>query len=384
MNDPMPSRASTTLADFCRADVEIGTIARIDVIDDRSMIQAFLGTYARHSRHTVRSYQKEVMRFWVWLQADGGVSFHRLPVVDAKTVNAYLSQLADPKPIPESIMRAAGLTKPLFKRGLSPASMALSITILRQFFEFLRNEPGEDGRPYCLFNPFLKAHSGMERNEDDIGEALSDLEWQAVQETIEQLPRETIRDRQHYHRTRWIFQLLYRAFLRREEAAGLRMNDFVRTKDGWMIKIFGKGRKRTRIIATQALMEELAHYRISLGLSPTPLPDDDAPAIHPVIEGRRDVAGRLQTINDQVIYLVCVKIFRETADRIEKDHPSAAQRLRFASPHWMRHTGITHAMEAGIDPRYVQSQARHSSPNTTSKYDHKARIRWRSEFELMK
>lgn len=384
MKDIILHQASADLADFCKADVEIGAVAKLDVIDDRSMIQAFLGSYARHSKHTVRSYQKEVMRFWLWLQSDEGVNFQRFPNVDARTVNAYLAQLADPGPIPDSIMRAAGLSKPLFKRGLSPASMSLSITILRQFFEFLRNEPGEDGRPYCLFNPFLKAHSGMERNEDDIEEALSEIEWQAVQETIERLPRETGRDRMHYHRTRWIFQLLYRAFLRRDEAASLRMNDFVRTKDGWMIKIFGKGRKRTRIIATQTLMDELSHYRTSLNLSAVPLPDDDAPAIYPIIEGKRDRTGRLQTIHDQVIYLVCVKIFRETADRIEQDHPSAAQRLRFASPHWMRHTGITHAMEAGIDPRYVQSQARHSSPNTTSKYDHKERVRWRSEFELMR
>lgn len=384
MKDIILHQASADLADFCKADVEIGAVAKLDVIDDRSMIQAFLGSYARHSKHTVRSYQKEVMRFWLWLQSDEGVNFQRFPNVDARTVNAYLAQLADPRPIPDSIMRAAGLSKPLFKRGLSPASMSLSITILRQFFEFLRNEPGEDGRPYCLFNPFLKAHSGMERNEDDIEEALSEIEWQAVQETIERLPRETGRDRMHYHRTRWIFQLLYRAFLRRDEAASLRMNDFVRTKDGWMIKIFGKGRKRTRIIATQTLMDELSHYRTSLNLSAVPLPDDDAPAIYPIIEGKRDRTGRLQTIHDQVIYLVCVKIFRETADRIEQDHPSAAQRLRFASPHWMRHTGITHAMEAGIDPRYVQSQARHSSPNTTSKYDHKERVRCRSEFELMR
>jgi site-specific recombinase XerD len=46
----------------------------------------------------------------------------------------------------------------------------------------------------------------------------------------------------------------------------------------------------------------------------------------------------------------------------------------------MRHTGVSHSMEMGVDPRYVQAQARHSSLNITARYDHKKRQAWRDAF----
>ena len=66
--------------------------------------------------------------------------------------------------------------------------------------------------------------------------------------------------------------------------------------------------------------------------------------------------------------MLCKVIFDKAANRMETDDPAAAARLRQATPHWMRHTGVTHAMESGASPRYVQAQARHSSLNVTAKY----------------
>jgi site-specific recombinase XerD len=80
-------------------------------------------------------------------------------------------------------------------------------------------------------------------------------------------------------------------------------------------------------------------------------------------------------------------IFDQAANRMETDDPAAAaaaaSRLRQATPHWMRHTGVTHAMESGASPRYVQAQARHSSLNVTAKYDHQVRRAWRADLERM-
>jgi hypothetical protein len=38
-------------------------------------------------------------------------------------------------------------------------------------------------------------------------------------------------------------------------------------------------------------------------------------------------------------------------------------------------------MEADVDPRYVQAQARHSSLKVTAVYDHKKRRAWRGALE---
>ena len=72
---------------------------------------------------------------------------------------------------------------------------------------------------------------------------------------------------------------------------------------------------------------------------------------------------------------------KSAADLVRASDKAAAEQLEHASTHWMRHTGITHDLEAGAEVRYVQAQARHSSPKTTARYDHKQEERWRNELE---
>ena len=68
-------------------------------------------------------------------------------------------------------------------------------------------------------------------------------------------------------------------------------------------------------------------------------------------------------------------VFEATANRIEPLGASAAdvQRLRSATLHGIRHTGITHMLDAGVSMRTTSRHARHSSPATTSLYDSQER-----------
>jgi len=253
--------------------------------------------------------------------------------------------------------------------------MRQTIVILHCMFEALRNVRGSNGLGYISMNPFILVREmATVDDEDEIEEALSQDEWAEVLITIEALPKDTSRDLAHYHRARWLFQLLYRAFLRRDEAAQLKMGNFIESADGWDLKFIGKGQKKARIVATTKLMGELRVYRLFHGLPAFPSPGEDRPAL-------LSVNGKDQPVGDQLIYLICKEIFQATADRIETTKPASAAYLRKASPHWMRHTGITHSLEEGIDPRYVQAQARHASLSTTARYDHKERKRWREQLE---
>lgn len=47
--------------------------------------------------------------------------------------------------------------------------------------------------------------------------------------------------------------------------------------------------------------------------------------------------------------------------------PAAAERLRRASPHWMRHTHASHALSAGVELKTVRDNLRHASIATTSR-----------------
>lgn len=374
MPDQTPDVPATTqvleLARPDRADLVVAAT-------DRNAIETWLASYKTRSAHTSRNFRREAERFLMWLDATKGTSDRLLPAATADDANRYLDFLGAPRPFKAELLVRYNRTEQPFRGPLARASMRQAIVILHGMFEALRNVPDEDGGSYIRMNPWVLVRDAATGEEDDeIEEALTFEEWDAVQQTIEGLPRETARDRAHYARTRWIFQLLYRAFLRREEASVLLMGSFENGPDGWRIKLLGKGRKIARIVASRKLMAELTVYRQFLGLPPLPAPGEDRPAILAVI-------GKEKPISDQAIYAICTTIFRMTADRLAETDAAAAARLRCATPHWMRHTGISHAMERGVDPRYVQAQARHSSLKVTARYDHKEKRRWRDQLEMM-
>ena len=347
-------------------------------LDDLQAIQIFIDSYSRKSAHTVRAYEKEVRRFLLWLRATHGMHEKILPQVTFAEINSYVRFLESPRLFGEDILQANGWDHQPFRVALSHTSIKHALIILSHLFESLRNIPGSNGMPYCLFNPVKLAQDGggHASAKSEIEEALTEEEMQAVFDAIESLPKERDKDIQHYHRCRWVIHLLYRAFLRREEAANLKMGDFQPVKDGWNIRVLGKGRKKAQIVATEELMKERSLYRTYLGLVPSPTINEDQFAI-------LDLHGK-HGVTAQTIYLICKTIFLLAADQIELKSPHHADHLRRASPHWLRHTGISHAMELRIDPRYVQAQARHASLNVTARYDHKTISAWRTAFTKFK
>ncbi|WP_407070679.1 tyrosine-type recombinase/integrase [Paraburkholderia rhynchosiae] len=60
--------------------------------------------------------------------------------------------------------------------------------------------------------------------------------------------------------------------------------------------------------------------------------------------------------------------FFNHADVIGAHHSLAAEKLRRASPHWMRHTHATHALARGAELTTVRDNLRHASIATTSIY----------------
>lgn len=64
------------------------------------------------------------------------------------------------------------------------------------------------------------------------------------------------------------------------------------------------------------------------------------------------------------------RFFAVVADIVRDQNPSVAEKLRRASPHWMRHTHATHALERGVDLTTVRDNLRHASLSTTSIYLH--------------
>src|SRR4051812_32742373 len=63
------------------------------------------------------------------------------------------------------------------------------------------------------------------------------------------------------------------------------------------------------------------------------------------------------------------------AEVIEPRNPSLAEKLCRASPHWMRHSHATRALENGADLTAVRDKLRHASIATTSVYLHSGDVK---------
>ncbi|SPD46717.1 protein of unknown function [Cupriavidus neocaledonicus] len=69
------------------------------------------------------------------------------------------------------------------------------------------------------------------------------------------------------------------------------------------------------------------------------------------------------------------RLFRQAADFIKRIHPSAAEKLRQASPHWMRPPHATHALARGAELTTVRDNLRHASISTASIYLHGDKVK---------
>jgi site-specific recombinase XerD len=69
------------------------------------------------------------------------------------------------------------------------------------------------------------------------------------------------------------------------------------------------------------------------------------------------------------------RFFLQAADVIQAEQPVTAEKLRRASPHWMRHSHASHALARGADLTSVRDNLRHASIATTSVYLHSDEIK---------
>ena len=102
-----------------------------------------------------------------------------------------------------------------------------------------------------------------------------------------------------------------------------------------------------------------------------PRRDDLTPLLVSVKDGSPITARRLNQI--------LKKIFNAAAELLPDDAEHKKEKLRAASAHWGRHTGITAKLDSGIDERFVQKDARHTDARTTQRYIHEEEERWHEE-----
>jgi site-specific recombinase XerD len=220
--------------------------------------------------------------------------------------------------------------------------------------------------------------------------ALTTAEWATVKKYLVSMDADN-----RYHRLRFILVFAYSTGLRLSELASVRRKHLIRfhrLDDGveqWQIEVAGKdGHKRTVQVSAYFMNELICYlsHRDHENLESVP---QEAPLIAALLTGQRNtpacpIEAVLSVDQDSPIsvhrlYKVLKRFFEE-ASKSEKDS-TAANRLRRASTHWLRHTFATQALQSGVSLQVVRDLLGHRSPDTTSLYVTAERDRRRREIE---
>jgi len=202
--------------------------------------------------------------------------------------------------------------------------------------------------------------------------------WQWLRAYIDALPRQSAQEVARFHQWRFCVAGMYATAARIDEWANHYLSDFRWGDDGRLFwDVTGKGRSQPTAVAVLSWFGPiLQETRAYLGLAPVAQPGEQVPlafSLEPGI-GQSDYAGRpvRQGIGARHLRERIEAVFRLAATAAED--PAIAARLAHATPHWLRHSVISHLINDANNPRNprdVMQFARHKNINTTLLYLHK-------------
>ena len=363
--EPVPT---STLPD--RVDQPVaGQGVHISAGSDAEAVAQWLVEY-RASPRTQRAYRREAERLLLWL-AEQGLG---LGEVRRAHLDAFETFLADPRPRERWVgpprPRHADDWRP-FRGPLSPASRRQSLVILQGLYAWLAEAGWVAHNPFRLMRDKRRR---LDNRQARIERYLETPLWEWLWAWLGRPVEEGASARQcfEWQRRRLVFGFAYLLAPRISEMSAARMGDFHRREGRWWWRVTGKGDKLAVIPVPPDMMALLGDWRESLGLAREPLPDDATPLLR-ALDGRRG-------IGDNRLYRLIREAFAEAATAMEAEQGEAgrpgAMRLRQATPHWLRHTALTHQAQAGVELRYLAATARHARLDTTARYLHAEDEAW--------
>jgi site-specific recombinase XerD len=349
----------------------------VPVIDARNDLEAvtfWLMERAGGSQGTKDSYFLHVERLLLWAAEVKGKNLSDLSVND---LAEYRDFLADPQPravwCGPRAPRGSDRWRP-FRGPLSPASQTLSMNIISSLLGFLC------AAGYLKANPILllrrpRAQRGLQQQ--TIERFLDEGLLNEIAITLDRMPTRSATQKAEAERARWVFVLLATLGLRRDEVVSHTHGAFERryrpSGIQWWCRILGKGEKLRVIPVPGVCVTALYRYRRSLGLAEFPPPGDGTP----MVKKLRGKGGA----SDTTLYRIIKALCEQTAQRIAANNPDGAERLRQASPHWLRHTQITSQGNLGVNMKHRNKSAGHASIETTARYDHAIDDEWYKDMQ---
>jgi site-specific recombinase XerD len=337
----------------------------LDADNDYEAVQAWLSLH--ESPATKRTYRKEAERLILWAIVERSRALSSLTTEDAIAYRAFLQR---PTPRERWIGRIRPRASPEwrpFTGGLSARSAAHSLSVLGAMFRWLVEQR------YVLANPFagVKVRAGARSVALDASHAFTEGEWQLVRTLADGLEYSDGWTVTAAQRLRFVLDFAYATGLRASELVNttLRQVTTDERSDHWL-RVIGKGQKAGKVALPPLAWGALTRHLVERGLPITPSRwQPDTPLIA-TLDG--EGAAAISTVR---LWGITRRFFHDAAKAIERDHPVLADKLRRASPHWMRHTHATHALARGAELTTVRDNLRHASISTTSIYLHSDEIK---------
>jgi integrase/recombinase XerC len=276
-------------------------------------------------KNTLRIVSKE---FYKYLEAEKGAAFNTkraykgdiedfinfvekstFDVVDHQTIRAYIVSIY---------------------KELKKSSLSRKVSSIKVFFKFMKRKGYmEENTALVIKNPRIEKHLPKFYTIDEMFHFLDFLPkdgWLNI-------------------RNKAIFELMYSAGMRAQEALDVNMNDI--HLDGMWVKVKGKGGKE-RILPfgekAKHAIEEYLPYRKQKGKA----------------TGKSPLFVNASGI--RLSYRGLLKIM--------KKHQLKAHLFKDLALHGIRHSFATHMLDSGADLRTIQELLGHSKLSTTQKYTH--------------
>ena len=328
--------------------------------NDYEAVQTWLSLH--ETLATQRAYRKEAERLILWAVIEQGKALSSLTTEDALAYRAFLRQ---PSPSTRWVGPACPRDSPQwrpFSGALSPRSVAYSLSVLGALFRWLIEQR------YILINPFagIKVRGASRSDSVMASRVFNEGEWRLIQTIAEGLEWSHGWQAAAAQRLRFVLDFAYATGLRASELVGAKLGHIETDSRGnhWLA-LLGKGSKAAKVGLPPRAYKALIRYLVQRGLPSSP----DRCAVATPLLGRLNEEDQTGITSARLWY-VMRRFFRTAAQVISDQSPATAEKLRQASPHWMRHTHATHALSRGVDLTTVRDNLRHASLSTTSIYLH--------------
>ena len=287
---------------------------RLTVEDD--LLSPFLANQL--SLQTKRAYRSDLLAFFSY------VGFQDPHSITPEVVIAYRNRIAR-----------------FDEQGnlLNASTVARKLSSLRSFFAYLvrlgilERNPADSK---LVRSPKLPTESRTQ--------GLTIPQAQALLEAVD---RSTLLGKRDYA----ILSLMLHLGLRRAEIAAIKIGDFGEARGYVTLTVKGKGSRRRTLPLKPEIVRAIEEYRCSSGRD---FASPETPLFSPLWNNRTKELHR--PLSTDEIW------------RIVKKYAKRAGIQKPISPHSLRHTAITLALDAGASYRQVQMMSGHADPKTVCRY----------------